>query len=173
MLFERDIKLQADDQVTVGAVTRQRLKVAEGAAYDGSGHCAACGAKEEAFHVFGCRLEYCPVCRHQFPYCRCFGKKTKQEPPLLGPEVVLGGETFKRLRVGGESRYSGLECCHDCAAGKGVLHEFGCDMEECPRCGGQFAFCGCYQPPAGATPEAEPEVGRHFAGDENQIKLDL
>lgn len=33
--------------------------------------------------------------------------------------------------------------CHDCGVAAGGLHHPGCDMEECPRCGGQLIGCGC------------------------------
>jgi hypothetical protein len=33
--------------------------------------------------------------------------------------------------------------CHDCAAVAGQYHVPGCDMEECPQCGGQLISCGC------------------------------
>ena len=172
MLFQRDIQLVADDQVRVGAVTRRRLTVAEGAAYDGSGQCAVCGAQEPSFHLFGCRLEYCPICRYQFPYCRCFEPKAEW-PRQLAEVVVLRGETFTRLRVGGGPSHPGLDWCHDCAAGKGELHEFGCDMETCPRCGDQFAFCGCHQPVEDASPGAESGVRPRSPCDDKQLKLDL
>jgi len=31
--------------------------------------------------------------------------------------------------------------CHDCGAPEGYLHLPGCDMEECPICGGQLITC--------------------------------
>lgn len=33
--------------------------------------------------------------------------------------------------------------CHDCNCPPGTLHHVGCDMERCPKCGGQFmeGFC--------------------------------
>jgi len=31
--------------------------------------------------------------------------------------------------------------CHDCGAKPGELHMKGCDMEECPKCGGQLIGC--------------------------------
>lgn len=34
--------------------------------------------------------------------------------------------------------------CHDCAAKPGVLHSPGCDVERCPRCGGQIISCECF-----------------------------
>ena len=34
--------------------------------------------------------------------------------------------------------------CHDCDAREGQLHQLGCDMECCPKCGGQLISCGCY-----------------------------
>ena len=33
--------------------------------------------------------------------------------------------------------------CHDCNIGLGGYHHPGCDMEECPKCGGQLISCGC------------------------------
>ena len=33
--------------------------------------------------------------------------------------------------------------CHDCHCKEGELHEYGCDMERCPFCGGQLISCGC------------------------------
>ena len=33
--------------------------------------------------------------------------------------------------------------CHDCGAKEGELHNWGCDMEVCPFCGGQLISCGC------------------------------
>ena len=33
--------------------------------------------------------------------------------------------------------------CHDCGVKEGRIHEFGCDMEECPFCGNQLISCAC------------------------------
>lgn len=33
--------------------------------------------------------------------------------------------------------------CHDCNIALGGHHHPGCDMERCPRCGGQLIGCGC------------------------------
>lgn len=33
--------------------------------------------------------------------------------------------------------------CHDCGVKIGEIHHPGCDMEECPRCGGQYFICDC------------------------------
>lgn len=40
--------------------------------------------------------------------------------------------------------------CHDCHARHGSFHHPGCDVERCPRCGGQLISCGCLD----AAPEA-------------------
>lgn len=34
--------------------------------------------------------------------------------------------------------------CHDCNVAAGGFHHIGCDMEICPRCGGQFLGCSCF-----------------------------
>jgi hypothetical protein len=33
--------------------------------------------------------------------------------------------------------------CGDCATTPGNYHHAGCDIEECPRCGGQILSCDC------------------------------
>jgi len=33
--------------------------------------------------------------------------------------------------------------CHDCNIVNGGFHHPGCDVERCPKCGGQLITCGC------------------------------
>jgi hypothetical protein len=36
-----------------------------------------------------------------------------------------------------------IKQCHDCKCKEGEIHDFGCDNERCPFCGGQLISCGC------------------------------
>ena len=33
--------------------------------------------------------------------------------------------------------------CHDCGTKEGEIHDYCCDMERCPFCGGQLLICNC------------------------------
>lgn len=53
-----------------------------------------------------------------------------------------------RIRFGEESWWKSSQekpptPCHDCAVLLGQYHVPGCDMEQCPACGGQQIGCGC------------------------------
>ena len=66
----------------------------------------------------------------------------------------LHGKRYARIKYGSEKRpdEEGSEeewnkiteqPCHDCAAIRGQFHCEGCDVEECPRCLGQYLGCSC------------------------------
>jgi len=62
-------------------------------------------------------------------------------------EVTIQGEVFRRIAWGSPEEDwptpQEHEACHDCGAKPGNLHEPGCDVERCPRCGGQWISCSC------------------------------
>lgn len=57
-----------------------------------------------------------------------------------GGVVFADGETLESVPYDDEGY---PPHCHDCGISKGGLHHPGCDMERCPRCGGQLISCDC------------------------------
>lgn len=58
----------------------------------------------------------------------------------------INGQEYGRIRYGDEEDDWGAEelPCHDCRVIKGQFHVGpACDVERCPRCGGQVITCDC------------------------------
>jgi hypothetical protein len=68
------------------------------------------------------------------------------EAAQLVTHYVINSERYPRVRYGDESDDWGADRqpCHDCGVVQGQFHVgVACDVEECPRCGGQVISCDC------------------------------
>jgi hypothetical protein len=71
-------------------------------------------------------------------------KVTSCDKPML--IICKDGEECETLKR--DTAYFDVNShCHDCDIENkvGNLHHFGCDMERCPKCGGQLISCGCFE----------------------------
>jgi hypothetical protein len=60
--------------------------------------------------------------------------------------LKIDGKEFKRIKFGDEqSQYDVYKQSHcgDCGVKEGYYHVLGCDLEICPKCGGQMISCSC------------------------------
>lgn len=57
--------------------------------------------------------------------------------------VDFGDGVADPIPFGQESPSWGGVRCNDCNVAIGGIHHPGCDVERCPRCGGQLISCGC------------------------------
>jgi hypothetical protein len=63
--------------------------------------------------------------------------------------LIANNKSYPRVKYGDENIWLEVDKdfsnipCHDCAALKGQYHVAGCDMEQCPKCGGQLFGCEC------------------------------
>lgn len=59
--------------------------------------------------------------------------------------IIINGKEYQRIKYGDEEDDRGAEehPCGDCAVLKGQYHVPGCDIEQCPACGGQVIGCDC------------------------------
>ena len=74
--------------------------------------------------------ESCEYCNHEMSGISCMGY------------FVINGIKFDRTKFGSEENNYG-EICGDCSVKKDQIHHVGCNIERCPKCGGQALTCDC------------------------------
>jgi hypothetical protein len=57
-------------------------------------------------------------------------------------EIKIGSKWYRREAYGEAGEDTDMPC-GDCGTKAGHYHHFGCDLENCPKCGDQLAFCEC------------------------------
>lgn len=58
-------------------------------------------------------------------------------------KIIYNLEIYERIPYGCERFKLKSSKCSDCGCKLNSLHHLGCDIERCPRCGGQLMTCNC------------------------------
>lgn len=127
--------------------------------YEPSAPCEECGSTEwePVIPSLDAELRKEVVKRHlekKHAVCQDCGKPMDTGVGCTLKELNRKKMVYGRIPYGEEKRmHEGLAPeyvkgmfdtpCHDCNVTKGQYHHLGCDMEECPRCGGQLISCDC------------------------------
>jgi len=72
---------------------------------------------------------------------RWHGNKRPRIEPV---KFSIGGQDYDRVRYGEGEDDLAFPKCDDCGVKRGAIHQVGCDLEPCPRCGGQAITCDCF-----------------------------
>ncbi len=78
------------------------------------------------------------------------------------------GRPVPMVRWGKERGWTARGRCDDCGVMPGRFHHLGCDVQSCPRCGGQMLTCGCRFDEDGPDEDDEIDLdGERFFIDAN------
>ncbi len=73
--------------------------------------------------------------------CDSCGREMLSSATCSVERLMLIDGSYERRRF----QSARLPSCGDCGTPNGGMHHPGCDMETCPRCGGQLIACGCWE----------------------------
>ena len=86
---------------------------------------------------------------NEITYCLCQDCH-QPKAPFSGCTVsylIIDGKKYDRIKTGDDLDFDPDmdedDICHDCFAGFGRYHHYGCDAEQCPSCHNQLIGCGC------------------------------
>jgi hypothetical protein len=83
----------------------------------------------------------------QYAVCESCKQPMGPDPvSCISEPITIDGVERARLHFGAEKGFAEgafEHPCHDCGIVVGQFHHDGCDLEQCPNCGGQLLACDC------------------------------